>query len=775
MGKRISKMVSNLNLKLIKERGVDKKERDQVNGRDFNKYSVILAVAVSVLMIIACVVYTTMIKNMLNDETQSHLLEVSNQNAVILEGEINSNIKVLESISTFISEKRGLDNESILKLMKSEANKHSFARMSIILPNNRAYVSDGTVIDYEGYQSILQKAKSGASTISDVMHSTIDDKRVIVYAVPIYIEGEVRAALTATNHLDTLEEKLDVPFFDGNGYVYVIRNDGEIILNNNEKDAIVKDGKNIFEGTPSYENGNILEELKNDFLNGKSGVKRVKSIDGKEKFMGYVPLNNMKKWYSVSVVPANIAFSKASSVISLTIALCSFIIITGGIFFGYIIRLRNKNKQTIEYLAFKDKVTGFGNLNKFKIETLKLLRKNKDEKYAIIQLDIDKFKYINDVFGYDEGNKVLVHISNVIDSKLDCDEIFGRVNGDIFLILMKYKEEQDIMDFIELINRDVDNFEDLVVYGYKVTLNYGIYKIVDTTMEINRMIDRANVAAKTLKDNGNGYYCFFNDEIRKRILNEREIENTMHLALKNKEFIPYFQPQYDLKSGKIVGVEALIRWITPEKGLVPPNDFIPIFEKNGFIIELDKYVLEEVCKIVKSWIDEGIDPIMVSINMSRLHLHNTNFIDSFEEIIKKYDVPASLIELEITESAVFDNIAIFNDIIDKLKKIGFVISMDDFGSGYSSLNLLKDVTMDILKLDRDFFNKSYATERDKIVVTSIVEMAKQLNMKVVAEGVETEGQVDFLKDINCHMAQGYYFARPMPREEFEKLNFKKDK
>ncbi|SHH94566.1 diguanylate cyclase (GGDEF) domain-containing protein [Clostridium collagenovorans DSM 3089] len=771
MGKRISKMVSNLSLKEIKERDADKKERDSVSSKDFNKYSVILAVAVSVLMIIACVVYTTMIKDMLNEETQSHLLEVSNQNAVILDSEINSNVKVLEAISNTIAEEEKLDSDKLLNIMKNEADKHAFARMSIVLPNNRAYMSDGMVIDYEGYKNMFKDASAGKSSISDVMYSTIDNKKIIVYAVPIYISGEVKAVLTATSHLDTLEKKLDVPFFEGKGYVYVLRNDGEIILNNRSEEIVSETNKNIFD-VIQYHESETLNVLREDFFYGKSGVKRVKSIDGNEKFMGYVPLNNMKGWYSISVVPANVAFSKASSVIKLTIALCSFIMIIGGIFFGYIIRLRNKNKKTIEYLAFKDKVTGFGNLNKFKIETLKLLRKNKDDKYAIIQLDIDKFKYINDVFGYDEGNKVLVHISNVIDSKLDCDEIFGRVNGDVFLVLMKYKEEQDILDFIELLNRDVDNFEDLVVYGYKVTLNYGIYKIVDTTMEINRMIDRANVAAKTLKDNGNGYYCFFNDEIRKRILNEREIENTMHLALKNKEFIPYFQPQYDLQSGKVVGVEALIRWITPEKGLVPPNDFIPIFEKNGFIIELDKYVLEEVCKIIKSWIDRGIEPIMVSINMSRLHLHNINFIDNFEEIIKKYDVPARLIELEITESAVFDNIAIFNDIIDKLKKIGFVISMDDFGSGYSSLNLLKDVTMDILKLDRDFFNKSYATERDKIVVTSIVEMAKQLNMKVVAEGVETEGQVDFLKDINCHMAQGYYFARPMPTEEFEKLNFK---
>ncbi|WP_236879340.1 putative bifunctional diguanylate cyclase/phosphodiesterase [Clostridioides difficile] len=250
----------------------------------------------------------------------------------------------------------------------------------------------------------------------------------------------------------------------------------------------------------------------------------------------------------------------------------------------------------------------------------------------------------------------------------------------------------------------------------------------------------------------------------------------MNKALEKGEFIVYYQPKYSLGDvNEIEGAEALIRWNSPEFGFISPIDFIPLFEKNGFIVNIDMFVFEEVCKTLNKWINKGYTPVPISVNMSRVHLYRDNFIENITDLISKYNISPEFIELELTESVVFDNLNILIDIMKKIKEIGFLISMDDFGSGYSSLNLLKDLSFDILKLDRGFLIETTDTKRGKIIISKIVEMAKAIDIKVICEGVETYEQVEFLKEIGCDKVQGYLFAKPMVLDEFEKhLNFKFD-
>ncbi|HBH0945146.1 TPA: EAL domain-containing protein, partial [Clostridioides difficile] len=215
-------------------------------------------------------------------------------------------------------------------------------------------------------------------------------------------------------------------------------------------------------------------------------------------------------------------------------------------------------------------------------------------------------------------------------------------------------------------------------------------------------------------------------------------------------------------------------WDNPQKGLIPPIEFIPVFERNGFIVNIDFYVFEEVCKKIREWMDEGQKVVPISVNLSRMHFVNSNFIEKFKLIVDKYKIPTRLIELELTETAVLDNIEGLLDTMNNLKEKGFVISMDDFGTGYSSLNLLKELPVDILKLDRAFFTEKDESNNEKIVISNVIKMAKELKMKVISEGVETISQVEFLKQIGCDMVQGYLFSKPMPVKEFEKIAFKKE-
>lgn len=236
--------------------------------------------------------------------------------------------------------------------------------------------------------------------------------------------------------------------------------------------------------------------------------------------------------------------------------------------------------------------------------------------------------------------------------------------------------------------------------------------------------------------------------------------------MENNEFVVYFQPKVELKTNKIAGAEALVRWQDPKKGLIPPDEFIPIFEKNGFITKLDIYVFEEVCKTIRKWLNEGINPIPVSVNLSRMHLQNPNFLKKYKEIQEKYEVPADLLEIELTETLVFENFEQLKKVIDDIHQMGFSCSIDDFGSGYSSLNLLKEIPVDILKLDRIFFSKKN-DKRGNSVIESIISLAKKLNMTTISEGVETISQVEFLRKADCDLVQGYVYSKPLAKDDFE--------
>ncbi|MBY1077574.1 bifunctional diguanylate cyclase/phosphodiesterase, partial [Clostridioides difficile] len=424
--------------------------------------------------------------------------------------------------------------------------------------------------------------------------------------------------------------------------------------------------------------------------------------------------------------------------------------------------------------AYTDPLTGADSIDKFKINSNKLFAKNNPEEYALFYIDVDKFKYINDMFGYDMGNDTLIHISNTIASELKEDEIFARVSADHFVLLIKYKTDDDIKTRLNNIYNKVQILSNPKINYYKLILDCGIYKISKSDNDINTIMDRANTARKTIKGGHKNSFAFYDKEMHKKILKEKEIENSMVDALNNGEFIVYFQPKYSLSDYQIIGAEALVRWDNPQKGLIPPIEFIPVFERNGFIVNIDFYVFEEVCKKIREWMDEGQKVVPISVNLSRMHFVNSNFIEKFKLIVDKYKIPTRLIELELTETAVLDNIEGLLDTMNNLKEKGFVISMDDFGTGYSSLNLLKELPVDILKLDRAFFTEKDESNNEKIVISNVIKMAKELKMKVISEGVETISQVEFLKQIGCDMVQGYLFSKPMPVKEFEKIAFKKE-
>lgn len=432
------------------------------------------------------------------------------------------------------------------------------------------------------------------------------------------------------------------------------------------------------------------------------------------------------------------------------------------------ITLNDVNEEVISNIELRriaeyDTVTGLFNRSGFSRRAAALINAAPENSYVIGYLDIDKFKFYNDVYGFERGNEVLCYVADKLGEYVKRRGVCSRLSADCFALCMP-NGKKNIEGLIKFYN----DTKSLEKESGTITASFGFYVVDDKELSVDVMIDRAAMAQKKVKGNIHKIYDFYDDDIREKLLRERDITNIMNRALENGEFCFYLQPQYSLESNAIVGAEALARWRSEARGIVPPGMFVPIFEKNGFIIKLDVFIWEAVCKQIREWLDRGIKVPHLSVNISRYDIMNMDVCAAFLAFTKKYNVPTELLRLEITESAYSDDPGLIIDCVKTLQAHGFTVEMDDFGSGYSSLNVLKDVDFNVVKLDMQFL-AGEEDEKKKSILSSVIKMAKNLGLGIIAEGVETPEQAQYLKSMGCDVAQGYLFARPMTVEDFEKL------
>ena len=427
-----------------------------------------------------------------------------------------------------------------------------------------------------------------------------------------------------------------------------------------------------------------------------------------------------------------------------------------------IIRLR-ETAAMINMIQY-DRLTGLYSKQYFYQQAGEVLLRNPDQQYDIICSDIENFKLINDVFGVKAGDSLLRGIGNAYAERLKGIGICGRLNSDQFVCLLKHRDDYTDDMFIEargLMNGLLDI--------HNIVMKWGIYNVEDRSVPIEQICDRALLAARSIKGQYGKYFAIYDDTLRNQLLREQAITDSMESALSQNQFLVYLQPKYRIKDEALVGAEALVRWNHPFWGFLSPAEFIPLFEKNGFITRLDRFVWEKACAVLHDWDERGYYPMSVSVNVSRADIYNEDLADTLVTIIKKYDLDPSRLHLEITESAYTENPKQIIDTVTTLRELGFVIEMDDFGSGYSSLNMLNDMPIDILKLDMKFIRSEMAKPKSQGILQFIINLARWMNLSVVAEGVETKAQLLRLTEIGCDYVQGYYFAKPMPCQEFEGL------
>lgn len=485
---------------------------------------------------------------------------------------------------------------------------------------------------------------------------------------------------------------------------------------------------------------------------------------------GYSFLSHMKEEPSFSVIPVIVTTqsdSEADEVAALSHGATDFVskpyrpqIILHRV--ASIIHLR-ETAAIVNRVQY-DRLTRLYNKEFFYQRAKDMLLQNPEKRYDIVCSDIENFKLINDIFGIPAGDQLLREVASVYRTLVRDKGISCRLNADQFICLVEHHREyeDEIFQEADLQIHSLANMKNVI-------MKWGIYTVEDRALSIEQMCDRAFLAARSINGQYGKYFAIFKNEMLDRLVHEQAITDIMEKALEEEQFEVYLQPQYQIQGNKLTGAEALIRWNHPEWGFQSPGVFIPLFEKNGFITKLDQYVWSRACEVLHEWEEKGYPDISISVNVSRADIYNVDLPKIMTELIKKNNLTPNRLHLEITESAYTENPVQIVETVVRLRELGFIVEMDDFGSGYSSLNTLNNLPIDVLKLDMEFIRSETAKPASQGILRFVIDLAHWIKLHVIAEGVETKEQLERLGDIDCDYVQGYYFARPMPCSEFEEL------
>lgn len=590
----------------------------------------------------------------------------------------------------------------------------------------------------------------------------------LFYSAPVRTGSEIAHVLIGVRSKENMQSVMESNAFDGKTLSCMVDSHGEVVLSPVDlKPFIYLDS--IFQNKTHGREAENFQKMQKDMADGVEGMIQFTDIKGGKNLLSYNPLG-INDWILLTILPVDLISGSTSIYMLRSLLIVVGISLVFLLFLMMLYRIYTENRSELSRMAFVDSVTGGMNYTAFQLYYERAVRELSPFGCAVVFLNIRNFKMVNDKLGFSAGNEILRYLYRVLERHMDEDnhEFAARSEMDHFFLCMKESEPEAVRDRLHEIIQDINSFQDTTGPGYQLSFIQGCCLVDDRKLELHTVQDRARVAAQEAVSREQDGCVFFDDQIAERIRMEQELDAMFEGALARKEFQVYLQPKVNLKTGRPDGAEALVRWVHPERGLIPPAEFVPLFEKNGKICRLDFYVFEEVCRFFQKRQKEGRAWYPVSVNLSRYHFYEEDFLDKFYRTYQEYGLPKNSIEFELTESMFFneEHIECIKKGIQRMHEMGFKCSMDDFGFGYSSLGLLKEFDVDTLKLDRSFF-LDISSIRARDIIRSVVELASRLNVETVAEGIEQTEQMDFLYSINCDTVQGYFFSRPLPIHEFE--------
>lgn len=607
----------------------------------------------------------------------------------------------------------------------------------------------------EQAREAVEQSLQGENAVSRMFDSAVYDQKVFVYSVPVYRDGAVTGVLAASDTLEIFEDIVNGDtVMGGQGYIHLLGAEGDFLVRS-ENTLVKEDMSSIFDGP--Y----LSEDTK---AAARDALARQESMYGDFEYRGekchfYMEPLGLNGWY---LFCANRLWDSVSS-------FGRIFIFVDGVFFFLLVMICillyyqyynfRKNSALLLRIAYFDPVTGAKNTARFDQEFQKI--RKKQDCYSTVAFDIHNFKGINELFGRSRGDQVLNYIRQVMEENLREGEFFCRDTADRFYVLFLDTEEAELRERLGNIIQSVREITSRTEYGYEISIYAGV--------AIQGDREKALMALKSIQNTHQRDVAFYNEELHEALRRKNSIESNMQTALHNREFKLFLQPKMNLADDSLVGAEALVRWQKPDGSYRYPDEFIPLFEENGFCTKLDLYMVERVCEQIRFWMDAGLKPIPVSVNQSKLLFADRNYPNTLEQIVTRYGVPPALIILEMLESIAANDLEQINSQIEALHGKGFRVSMDDFGSGYSSLNMLYQIKIDELKLDRAFLRKASNhndEERRQIILEQVIRFAKKLGITTVAEGVETQQDRDNMAALSCDYGQGYFYDRPITAEEF---------
>lgn len=703
------------------------------------------------------------------DNSVKNIMESTARGASVLQRGYVKDIEMLRMLANELEQEPSTNVERIRRKLKTFLS-NTGSLSALIFENGTGYVDSGLAVTLSPEELATVRELHDDSGLLFPYRNRGNGRRTFtIYAAVAFPNGP-KAYLFKGYSVETLYSDYALSFYNNTGFSYVVAPNGDIVMRSVHP-ASNKTFANLFDIIGENGNNfNIVESFRKSLKSGKTGMAVFNDKDGENVFC-YVPMPRMGGWYVVSIVPNEEIMREAYSITRKTLFICFLVFAGFLVAFLIYLRLNRSYEKEIRALAYRDRLTGVRNLTKFRIDGNALLEDAETPRYAVLSLDILNFKIFNDVMGHEEGDALLKAFAGMLKSETSHPALIARVVADTFLVLFPYEERDELPAYCEALLQAINAFVLSRGRNYRIELRCGICCVEDSDAapDINTLLDRANIALKAIKTKGAPLWNFYDHTMRDRLLREKELEMRMEKALVQGEFLVYVQPKYWVQSRELAGGEVLVRWKSADQGFLSPGEFIPLFEKNRFIVKLDQFMFSSVCALLRRWLDAGVRPCPLSVNISRVQFYTPDFVETYIGIKDTYGIPDGLLELEFTESIFFENVELLNAAVRKLKRAGISCSIDDFGTGYSSLNVLKDLPVDVLKLDGMFFRTLKEDERAKIVIRNIMRMAGELNMATVAEGVETQEQVAFLETTGCDIIQGYVFARPMPVAEFAEL------
>ena len=726
---------------------------------------IIISLIIFLFVLISLFVYARNLNSTLQQNSLNRFIELADYNKTVIHSGIEDKQIKLHNIATYLETANYIDPESI----KTFQNNNGIEHIGIIDTNGNVQM-----LDHEG--ELNWQAERQAFYLKGLKGQDIITKlnNCLIISTPLKKQDKIMGVLFAVYKAENIndlisfkdEQNLNATgIFKGSGYSLIVDRQGNKVLDSSNALKLKIESGNAFINLNKFSatNKNSVEKLRQDMNKNQSGGMHFQSELG-TVYLYYQPLD-INDLYLINAIPEDVLTEQFNGLMVSTYILFACMLLIVVFIISMIVKSERRKREELRYLVEVEELTGGYSYEKFICEVPKWLQR--PTKQACIAMDIDNFKLINTIFGYEIGNKVLKEIWQIIIENIGQKGICTKRYADVYDILVEYETREDLEALVEKIDDDVTHITTINKDKFRIIPSIGIYLLENKHEDIKSILNCASIARNSIKNMNNIHYAFYSHSLKADVIEKKSLIDDILRALREQEFWPYFQPQFDAKTKQLVGAEALIRWIKPDGTIVSPAKFIPIAEEVGSIVNIDKYMLDAVCKWQYYWQSIGKKIVPISINVSRSSLYRPNIVEEYVKILQEYKLSPKYIQIEITEGILCGEWSINGNIVNQLRKAGFDVLIDDFGVGYSSISMVKDIEATDLKVDKSFIDDM--SQKGKAMIKHVIDLSKTMKMKTIAEGVETKEQYEFLRDNNCDIIQGYYFAKPLPSSEFVKL------